>query len=107
MIIIQKETRYTKRNTKKYEQGQTPLIQCISRWIHKHMCTTQLTGRCPYLLLLRLLPPLPVTEVAQFLQLAPKTAPSCSELLIASLMPCPRSHSSANTSNETIDKKPP
>lgn len=42
MIIIQKETRYTKRNTKKYEQGQTPLIECISRCIHKHMCTTQL-----------------------------------------------------------------
>lgn len=41
--------------------------------------------RCPYLMLRRLLPPLPVKEVAQFSKLALKTAPSCSELLIASL----------------------
>lgn len=47
----------------------------------------QHSPHCPYLMLLRLLPPLPppVKEVAQFSKLALKTAPSCSELLIASL----------------------
>ena len=49
--------------------------------------------------------PPPPKEVAQILKLAPKTAPLCSELLIVSLKSCPRSHGSANTSNETMDRR--